>query len=119
MRNLGRIAAGVFAAAMLAGLVIGATGAERAHHLLQTGGPICPLLALTGLSCPFCGMTRATLAIGAGEWSRAFALHPLAPFVLVAALVAAISIASGRDRWMRAPHVLIAIAVFWIAKLVV
>jgi hypothetical protein len=57
--------------------------------------------------------------MGAGEWSRAFALHPLAPFVLLASFVVAASIALGRDRWLRAPYVLSAIAIVWIAKLVV
>ncbi|MBA3502568.1 MAG: DUF2752 domain-containing protein [Myxococcota bacterium] len=122
MKHLGRFAAGLFATAILAGLAIGASGAEHARHFLQTGGPICPLLALTGLPCPFCGMTRATIAIGAGEWDRAFALHPLAPFVLVASFVVAASIAVGRDRWLRArwapPSVLSAIGLVWIAKLV-
>lgn len=99
---------------MLAGLVIGATGAE-----LPSRGPLCPLLAATGLPCPFCGMTRATLAIGAGEWSRAFALHPLAPLVLVASFVAAISITFDGDRWLRArpAYVLSCIVLVWIAKL--
>lgn len=112
MKRLGRIAAGVFAVAMVAGLAIGVTGAT-----LPNRGPLCPLLAVTGLPCPFCGMTRATVAIGAGEWGRAFALHPLAPLVLVGSFVVAVSIASGRDRWLRAPYVLFAIALVWIAKL--
>ena len=112
MKTLGRIAAGIFAAAMLAGLALGASGAG-----LPNRGPLCPLLALTGIPCPFCGMTRATLAIGAGEWERALSLHPLAPLVLVGSFVVAVSIASGRDRWLRPWWLLAAIALVGIAKL--
>jgi Protein of unknown function (DUF2752) len=44
----------------------------------------CPLLALTGVPCPFCGMTVATVAITHGHWATATAASPLA--FLVAAL---------------------------------
>jgi hypothetical protein len=32
--------------------------------------------------CPGCGMTRATLALLHGDFSRAFALHPLSPLIV-------------------------------------
>jgi hypothetical protein len=51
--------------------------------------PECPLRALTGVPCPFCGMTRGTLALVNGDLVRSLALNPgvvLAVLVVVYAL---------------------------------
>lgn len=64
---------------------------------MTTGVPFltCPLLALTGLDCPFCGGTRSTFAIARGDVVEALdynALWVLAvPFVvwMVAARISA------------------------------
>lgn len=121
MRNLGRLAAGIFAGAIVTGLVLGAAAPAAAQRMVTTGVPICPLLALTGIPCPFCGMTRATIALGSGDLGRAFQLHPLAPFVLVAVFALAVLTALGRGHWMRArgapPLLLSALGVVWLAKL--
>lgn len=51
-------------------------------------GPVtCPLLALTGVPCPACGLTRSFVALGDGRWADAWAAHPLGP-VLALALAA-------------------------------
>jgi hypothetical protein len=50
-------------------------------------GATCVTRRVLGLACPTCGMTRAFSALAHGDWSRALALHPLAP--LVAAELAA------------------------------
>ena len=108
-----RLAAGAFAAAIVGGLVLGACGLESVH------GPQCVFLSITGLPCPFCGMTRATLALGAGDVARAFALHPLAPFVLVASFAMAVHVARGRTFSRRAPAIVLgALAAMWVAKLI-
>jgi hypothetical protein len=38
---------------------------------------LCLLRTLTGLPCPTCGGTRATLALAGGEWAAAFRYNPL------------------------------------------
>jgi hypothetical protein len=45
----------------------------------------CPLRTLTGIPCPFCGLTTATVALVSGDVAGAVAASPLA--ILVAALV--------------------------------
>lgn len=43
----------------------------------------CPIKAMTGLSCPGCGMTRAWLSLLQGDLSTALAYHPLFPLPLL------------------------------------
>ncbi len=38
----------------------------------------CPMVIITGLPCPGCGMTRAVWYLMTGQLSRSFAMHPLA-----------------------------------------
>lgn len=49
-------------------------------------GVPCPLRTLTGVPCPFCGLTTATVAIAHGQWEAAAKASPLA--CLVAVMVA-------------------------------
>jgi hypothetical protein len=65
------------------------------------GGPaLCPMRVLTGVPCPFCGITRAAGALVRGRWHDAVAFHPL---VLVAVVELAVvwafasARAAGRD----------------------
>ncbi|MCM1335673.1 MAG: DUF2752 domain-containing protein [Bacteroides sp.] len=45
-------------------------------HLIGVG---CPILFMTGISCPGCGMTRAYLALLRLDLYAAFSFHPLFP----------------------------------------
>lgn len=47
----------------------------------------CPFKKVFGISCPGCGLTRASLAALSGDLPWAFALHPLFPVPYAAALI--------------------------------
>lgn len=117
-----RLAAAAYGAGIIGGLVIGALGPAHWQDAIANAGPGCPVLGLTGVACPFCGMTRATLALGAGDWDRALALHPLAPVVVLGALALLATVALGRAdvllRGRRPWYLIGAIGALWIARLV-
>jgi membrane-associated PAP2 superfamily phosphatase len=48
----------------------------------------CPLRAVTGIPCPFCGMTRAVIAAAHGHVGTSLAFNPGGMVVLALALVA-------------------------------
>lgn len=43
----------------------------------------CPLVVLTGLPCPGCGMTRASLLLISGHFKEALIMHPMVLSVFV------------------------------------
>ncbi|MGB7416457.1 MAG: DUF2752 domain-containing protein [Thermosynechococcaceae cyanobacterium] len=49
----------------------------------------CPILHLTGIPCPTCGMTRSFVAISQGHWQQAVSFHLFGPvlFALFAIIV--------------------------------
>lgn len=49
---------------------------------LWSGLASCPNRALTGVPCPGCGLTRATLALCSGHLVEALHWHPLVPLML-------------------------------------
>ena len=117
-----RVLAAAWAFAIAATLAIGASGPASWRAAIVDSGPGCPFRATTGVNCPFCGMTRATLALGHGDWHAAFALHPLAPLVLIGVLGLLTIVALGRtDALLRGvrPYILLgAIVGVWILRLV-
>ena len=74
--------------AFLLTMLIGAiwTGAYYLKPHIEHAPTLCTFRLLTGVSCPTCGMTRATCALAHGQWSVAMAYHPLVvPFWLTLA----------------------------------
>jgi glycerol-3-phosphate acyltransferase PlsY len=71
----------------MAGLGAAMVGSIYPMIMAHTGGHglPCPLRALTGVPCPFCGLTTAAVALVHGQWATAASTSPLA--YLVAALV--------------------------------
>jgi hypothetical protein len=84
MKRLLDIGFGAAAAAQLA-----------AAFVLPRVGPIgvtCPVRAIAGVECPFCGMTRSFVAMARGRVGDAFAFHPAGPLLMLAMLAFAVSV---------------------------
>ncbi len=117
-----RAAGAVLLAGLAGALFVGAIGGDTAAHAAGAGLP-CPFHALTGVVCPLCGMTHATLALGAGDLGAAFAAHPLFPVVLGFTAWGGWCLARGRaltiaGRPVEVTHILTGVAVVWIANLI-
>jgi len=68
-----RIVAGVAASAMAAGSAVVALINPSASNMF----PVCPLLTLTGLACPGCGLTRGFHALFHGDLIAALDFNAL------------------------------------------
>ena len=64
--------------------VLGISATALSVYRIALGGG-CLILAWTGLPCPTCGMTRATLCLLTGRFAEIFDYHPLfwAPYLTV------------------------------------
>ncbi len=94
----------VAAAALLSiavALAIGAFGSPELSQEFADNGPPCMFHLMTGLVCPLCGMTHATISLGSGDLVGALAAHPLAPLLLALIVWAAYRLATGRGVTLR------------------
>jgi Protein of unknown function (DUF2752) len=67
----------------------GLVGAAAVWPILPVHPPFaCPLRALTGIPCPFCGMTRACVAAVHGHLGTSLSFNPGGILILALALVA-------------------------------
>jgi hypothetical protein len=78
----------------------------------------CAFHAVFGIRCPFCGMTRATLALAHGDLGASLAAHPLAPLVLLGTAWAVWLLFRGRRPPVSAPVILGALGVVWAVNLI-
>lgn len=82
----------------------------------------CPLVIVTGIPCPGCGMTRALLFLLTGQWERSFHMNPLAAgWVLLAVYICVMRYVFGRKAKgaLPAAYVLIGLmAVLYIYRMV-
>jgi hypothetical protein len=118
-----RAVAAAWMAAIGVGLIVGATGSATGRGALLDDAPGCVFKLVTGVDCAFCGMTHATVALGAGEVSDAHHAHPLAVVVVVGALAIFAAIVAGRGELLlrgRGPLVILcAVAAIWAVRLIV
>ena len=114
---VGRLVSAVFLGAIALTLAVGAFAPASWQTALATEGPGCPFRRITGIDCPFCGMTRATIAFGRGDLHGALAYHPLAPLVLGGFIIILGIIVAGRTDALlhrRRPYLLLgAILAIW------
>jgi hypothetical protein len=64
---------------------------------------LCPLRAVTGVPCPFCGTTRGIVALVHGDIGGALLLNPGAVVLVVAAVLLVIGVVRRRvsfARWL-------------------
>ncbi len=87
-----------------AGLIGGATA----------GGVTCVFAALSGVACPFCGLTHGVAALGAGDPGAALAANPLVPLAIGLAIAVPAALLR-RHRLQASPAVLRALAALVIA----
>lgn len=73
----------------------------------------CPILYLTGISCPGCGLTRAYFSLLRGDISGAFAYHPLWWGIPVGVLLLAVTEYSEKFRKL-AGSGLVVLLLLWI-----
>lgn len=78
------------------GFAAGAVGTS--FVMAGLGGPfngpvLCPLRAVTGIPCPFCGMTHSFVHFAAGRFGESFTWSPLGPLLFALFAIAAVALA--------------------------
>lgn len=105
-------------------------GALLATVSLGIAGWPCPLLHLTGVPCPACGLTRATNLLIHGHVSQALKFHAFAPIVLLGLAFVSATVVLPKDargRWLNKVDYLerktslgliliAALIVYWLAR---
>jgi hypothetical protein len=94
---MARLVAAAWILLIVAGLAVGASGSARARGAMLNDSPGCIWKWTTGVDCPLCGMTHATVALGAGDLHAAHRAHPLAIVVILGVLALLGIVAAGRS----------------------
>lgn len=83
------------------GMSVAAVSASFVHHA-HDPGILCPVRALTGVPCPFCGGTTVFMELGAAHPAKALAANPV---VLAGTIGLALApLGSGRRWWAMKPR---------------
>ena|SRR5690242_1584175 len=82
-QGVDRAALGLSLCCVGAAALGGISGVDVNHP----GAPGCLLRAVTGIPCPFCGLTHAMMALGQGNVAAAIAQNPLGLLVLPLAVL--------------------------------
>jgi hypothetical protein len=79
----------------------GLLAAAFAYPHLPDVGVLCPLRRITGIPCPGCGMTTGVVATVRGDVVDGLAANPVAPFIVLLAIVVVVwrlvGLVAGRD----------------------
>ncbi|WP_088893259.1 DUF2752 domain-containing protein [Leptolyngbya ohadii] len=95
----------------LAGVTAPFLGAVFYNHGYRISWLVCPLRSLTGIPCPFCGMTRSLMAAARGNFVEAIDYHAFGVLLVGVLLLAVLhwltELGTGRrvrtfyGRWIR------------------
>jgi len=97
-----------------------ALGAADLLSAQTSSGMPCVLSAISGVDCPFCGLTHGVAALGAGRLALAFEANPLAPLACALAVVLPAAYARRRPLEVSAPllwALAAIVALAWLARL--
>ncbi len=72
--------------------LVGATGLHVALVSLSLPSWACPFFQLTGIPCPGCGLSRATVLLLKGDLAGSFRFHAFAPLFLIAIVALILSV---------------------------
>jgi hypothetical protein len=67
--------------------VIGAVAIHFGLNVIGLPGFECPIRAATGVPCPGCGLSRASIAMVKGDWQTMTQYHLFAPLFAIALLI--------------------------------
>jgi hypothetical protein len=73
-------------------VLVGATGLHVALVSLSLPSWDCPFFRLTGIPCPGCGLSRATLLLLKGDLAGSLRFHAFAPIFLFAIIAVILSV---------------------------
>jgi hypothetical protein len=73
-------------------VLVGATGLHIALVSLNLPSWECPIFRLTGIPCPGCGLSRATMLLLKGDLSGSLRFHAFAPVFLFAIIALILSV---------------------------
>ena len=112
-------------------VLVGATGLHVALVSLSLPSWECPFFRLTGIPCPGCGLSRATLLLLKGDLAGSLRFHAFAPIFLFAIIALILSVLLPKSIIQPAIAsaelierktgltvlILVALIVYWLARL--